>query len=115
MNESTIKDASAAASDCCAEVDQCVRQNPISAILVAVGVGVGITLLVRALRPEPTPRDRVERILEDIQDRLRGTTGPLLRKARALASDGLEAAHGGEAQIEGFVSDVSRRVRRLFS
>ena len=115
MNESSVNEATNAAADCCAEVEQCVRRNPGTAILVAVGTGLAIGLLVRALRPEPTPQYRVARILEDLEDRLRDVTGPVLRKASSLASDGLDAAQEGRSRAEGLLADATRRMRRIFS
>ena len=115
MNEPTINEPANPAAECCAEADQYVRRNPGTAILVAVGAGLAIGLLVRALRPEPTPQYRVARLLEDLEDRLRDVTGPVLRKAGALASDGLEAAQDGRSRAEGLLSDATRRVRRMFS
>ena len=115
MNETTVNEPTNAAAECCAEVDQCVRRNPATAILVALGAGLAIGLIVRALRPEPTPQYRVARLLEDLEDRLRDVTGPVLRKASALASDGLEAAQQGGSRAESLLSDATRRVRRMFS
>ena len=115
MNETDINKPIDAAAECCAEVDQYVRRNPTSAILCALGAGLAIGLLVRALRPEPTPQYRVTRLLEDLEDRLRDAAGPVLRKASALASDGLEAAHHGSSRAESLISDATRRVRRIFS
>ena len=114
MNESTVNEPTNAAAECCAEVDQCVRRNPGTALLVAVGAGLAIGLIVRALRPEPTPQHRVARLLEDLEDRLRDVTGPVLRKASALANDGLEAAQQGGSRAESLLSDATRRVRRMF-
>ena len=115
MNETTFNEPTNAAAECCAEADQCVRRNPGTAILVAVAAGLAIGLIVRALRPEPTPQYRVARLLEDLEDRLRDVTGPVLRKASALASDGLEAAQQGGSRAESLLSDATRRVRRMFS
>ena len=115
MNETTVNEPTNAAAECCAEVDQCVRRNPATAILVALGAGLAIGLIVRALRPEPTPQYRVARLLEDLEDRLRDVTGPVLRKASALASDGLEAAQQGGSRAESLLSDATRRMRRMFS
>lgn len=114
MNESTINEPTKTA-ECCAEVDEYVRHNPTAAIFVALGAGLAIGLLVRALRPAPTPQYRVTRLLEDLEDRLRDAAAPVFRKASALASDGLEAAQHGSARAEGLLSDATRRVRRIFS
>ncbi len=115
MNEPTAYEYPNAASEYCSEVDQYVRRNPAAAVAMAVGAGLALGLLVRALRPEPTPQHRVARLFEDLEDRLREAAGPALRKAGALASDGLSAAHGGEARVERLFGDATRRVRRLFS
>lgn len=120
MNESTAYQPTAyqptnAAAECCTEMDQYVRRNPGTAILVAVGTGMAIALLVRALRPEPTPQRRVAQLLNDLEGRLRDVTGPALRRASSLASDGLDAAQHGEARVERLLGDATRRVRRLFS
>ena len=115
MNESTVHEAANAAAECCSEVNQYVRRNPTSTIVFALGAGLAIGLLVRALRPEPTPQYRVARLIEDLEDRLREAAGPVLRKASALASDGLEAAQHGGSRAESLLSDATRRVRRIFS
>lgn len=115
MNESTLNEARDSATECCAEMDQCVRRNPGTALLIAVGTGIAIGLIVRALRPEPTPQHRLTRLIEDFEDRLRDAATPVLRRASALASDGLDAAHSGEARLERLLGNATRRVRRIFS
>lgn len=102
------------ASEACAEMDRRVRRNPGTALMIAVGAGLAIGMLVRAMRPEPTPQDRLARILEDVEDRLREVTGPVIRRASSLANDGLEAAHHTGAHAESILSDAVRRVRRMF-
>lgn len=114
MNESTFNEPTNAAAECCAEVDQRIRRNPGTAILVAVGAGLAIGLIVRALRPEPTPQYRVARLLQDLEDRLRDVSGPVLRKASALVGDGLEAAQQGGSRAESLLADATRPVRRMF-
>ena len=119
MNESTVEQPAAAAAEYYTEADQCVRRNPGSALLVAIGAGLVIALLVRALRPEPTPRSRLADLLEDLECRLRDSAEPAFRKANALASDGTKALHEGinrgEANLDRFIRDASRRVRQFLS
>lgn len=103
------------ASECCSDIDQRVRRNPSAAILIAAGTGLAIALLVRALRPEPTPQRRLARTLGKIEDRLHDLTAPVLRKASELASDGLEAAQEGGSRAKGILVAAGRRVRGLFS
>jgi hypothetical protein len=97
------------------ETEECIRRNAGSAILIAIGAGIALGLLARALRPAPTPQERMSRLVDDLEDRLRNLTGPILRRAGALASDGLEAAQHGEARAERFLGDATRRLRKLFS
>ena len=115
MNETIDPQPMSAAAEYLAEADQCTRRNPIPAILVAAGTGLAVALLVRALRPEPTPQYLLARLLDDLECRLRGVAGPVLNKARGIASDGLDAAQQGEAGMERVLGDATRRVRRLFS
>ena len=102
-------------SECCEELDERVRRNPNAAILIAAGAGLAIALLVRALRPEPTPQHRLARMLGNLEDRLHDLTAPVLRQAGALASDGLEAAQEGGSRAKSALIAVGRRVRGLFS
>ena len=108
------------AAETCNQVDQCVRNNTLSALAVALGTGLLIGLLARALRPQPdpTPRQRIARLLEEFEDRLREVTEPALRKAGSYASDGVdsftESLHSGEARLERALNNVGSRLRGLF-
>lgn len=115
MNDTAAETTETAADEYRVEAEECIRRNPGSALLIAIGAGVAIGLIVRALRPAPTPQERMTRVLEDLEDRLRGIAAPVLRRASSLASDGLEAAQHGEARAERFLSDTARRFRRFFS
>ena len=113
MNESNINEPSnTPAAECCAEMEDCVRRNPTAAIAIAVGVGLAVGLLVRAMRPEPTARDRVAHMLEELDWRLRSAAAPVLEKVGSVASEGI---HQGEAGIERLIRDGRRRIRSLFS
>ena len=118
MKESIIEQpATEAAAECCAEVDQCVRRNPGSALLFTLGAGLLIGLLIRALRPAPSPKARVAQLLEDLEWRLRDAAEPTLRKANAFASDGASAVHDGlnrgEAQLDRLLRDARKRIRKF--
>ena len=119
MNESTVEEPAAAAAEYNVEAEKCVSRNPATAILAAIGGGLLIALLVRALLPTPSPRQRLAGLLEDLEDRLRDAAEPAFRKANALAGDGTKAVnnglHRGEAQLDRFVRDARRRVRQLIS
>ena len=118
MNEPTIDPPnSTTAAACCNEVDQCVRRNPGTAVLVAIGTGLMIGLLIRALRPEPTPQRRVMNLLEDLEDRLRDAATPLVRKAGLMASNGADVLRGGAQDGEKWAArllrEANRRARKL--
>lgn len=101
------------------EIDQYVRRNPTATFLMVAGIGLGIALLIRAIRPEPTARDRAERLLEELEDRLRDAISPVIRQASSAASNGADAVqrgvHGGELKIERFIRDARKQVRRFFT
>ena len=112
MNEPIEETVTDAASAYCAEADRCIARNPATAILFAIGAGVAIGLCVRALRPQPTARDRLAQVLEDLECRVRDRAEPVIRRATELASDGLQ---NGEARLERLFRDGSRRVRKFFA
>lgn len=115
MNHEPDTHSTRQSSECCADIDQRVRRNPGTAMLIAAGTGLALALLVRALRPEPTPQRRLARMLGKIEDRLHDLTAPVLRKASELASDGLEAAQEGGSRAKSVLVAAGRRVRGLFS
>lgn len=120
MNETTVDETvTDATAACCSEMDERVRRNPGTALLVAVGAGLAIGLLVRALRPEPTPRSRIAHLLEDLECRLRERAEPALRKAGAFASDGADilqdGLHRSEARLERIIREARQRIRKVLS
>jgi len=118
MNDPITEPVTNAAAKCCTDVEQRVRRNPGTAMLIAVGTGLAIGLIVRALRPDRTPQQRVARMLEDIERRVRDVTGPALHKAGELASEGAEAVregwHTGGVRLGRFFRDGSQKLRHLF-
>ena len=119
MNDPITEPVPNAAAKCCQEVEQRIRQNPGTTLLIAIGTGLAIGLLVRALRPERTAHYRVARMIEDIQQRMRDATAPALHKARELASEGAEAVrdgwHAGEARVGSLVRAGRNRLKRFFA
>ncbi len=99
------------------ESGQCCNRT--NAVLLAVGAGLVIGLIVRSLRPEPTRTERLADLLANLEDRVRHTARPALRKATAYASDGAEVMrdglHTGEALLARCWRDTARSVRNLFS
>lgn len=103
-------------SDCCAELDSAVRENPTGAILLAVGAGLALALVVRALQPRRTEH-RAARLLEDLRERLNDLADPALRRASALASNGAGLLHEGADHLSGLHLDrkLSRVTDRLWN
>ena len=118
MNEPVSEPVANAAAKCCTDVEQRIRRNPGTTMLIAIGAGLAIGLLARALRPKATLQNRVARLLEDIEHRVRDATGPAMHKAGELAEDGAEAVrdgwHNGEARMGRFFRDGSKKLRHLF-
>ncbi len=120
MNDPIIEPPiESSATDCCSDVEQYVRRNPTSTILIAAAIGLGIAVLARALRPEPTPRDRAARLLEDLEERIRDAVSPVFRQASSLASNGAGAVqhgvHSGEAKVERLIRDTRKQIRKFLS
>jgi ElaB/YqjD/DUF883 family membrane-anchored ribosome-binding protein len=120
MNESTVEEPlKEQMADYCAETDDYVRRNPGTALLIAVGTGLALGLLVRALRPEPTPRNRAVQLLKDIESKLRDITEPALQKATEFASDGAtavqEGLQAGGVEMKRAFAGVRKRLSRLFA
>jgi hypothetical protein len=120
MNEPTVEEnISENIAACCSGADDCVRRNPGTAILAAIGTGLVIGLIVRALRPEPTPRSRAMQLLKDIENRLRDITEPALRKASEMASEGASAVQdglqNGSAGFKRAFTDARKRLGKVFS
>ncbi len=106
-------------AECCSEVEQYVRRNPGPSLLLAVGVGLAAAVLIRALRPEPKPQQRLAALVADLEERLRDIGEPALRKAGAYAANGAHAVgdgvHRGEAHLERFLRQAGRRLRGNWS
>ncbi len=97
------------------EIDEFVRRNPAVALLAALGVGLALGVAANALRPEPSPKRRAARWLDDLEDRLHDATAPLLRRGSALTNDAVDAALESRDCAEGVIADATRRLRQLFS
>jgi hypothetical protein len=94
------------------EFDECVRENPIGAIVAAVGLGLVLALIVRLLQP-PKPANRALRILHDIQDRLQELAEPAYRGASRLAGEGAAAMKSGmEHLADTGIEQNWRKIRR---
>lgn len=104
-------------SDCCADLEGVVRENPTRAILFALGAGVAIALVVRALQPRP--EHRAARLLDDLREHLTGLADPAYRRASGLASNGASLVQDGvdhlsNLHLERTFNGVRRRLRTLF-
>jgi hypothetical protein len=98
-------------------LSESARRGTGTNILIAIGIGLAVGAVVHALRPAPKPQHRLARLLEDMEETLREVSAPALNRVGALASDGAQAVgarvHRGEAQVEKFIRDAARRLRRF--
>lgn len=118
-NVPKIDEAAIAETDRRVDLEDAPCCNRMNAVLFAIGAGLAIGLIVRALRPEPTRTERLAHLLADLEDRMRRTARPALRKATSYANDGAEVMRDGlltgEALLERCWRDTARSVRRFFS
>jgi hypothetical protein len=87
-------------------------------LLIALGIGLAAAALVHAFRPQ-RPRQRVARLIEDMEDSFRKASAPAVHRVGAMASDGAHALGDrfsrSEAQFEKFMRGAARRLRQLTS
>lgn len=119
MNPNTEEHNDTAAA-CCAGVNEFVRNSPGTALMIAALAGIAIGLaVVRSCKPEPTPRDRAARLLDDLECLIKNAAAPAVRKAGELASEGADALHErlqtGEARLERLLRDFTGRLRKILS
>lgn len=102
-----------------AETVEQLRRAAGSTLLIALGVGLATAALMRAFRPAPSPRQRMARLVEDMEDSLREIGAPAMHKVGSMATDGAHALTErmgrGEAQVEKFLRGAARRFRRMAS
>jgi ElaB/YqjD/DUF883 family membrane-anchored ribosome-binding protein len=97
------------AMDYMEEVDECVRRNPASAILVALGVGLLIGALIRTLQPQK-PENRIAAMLGDIQHKLHQLSKPVYRGAARVAENSGDFVRGGVDRLGDM--HLERRLKR---
>lgn len=106
-------------ADFAAETSEQFRRHAGTAFLIALGLGVATAALVHAFRPAPRPRQRMVRMLGEMEDSLREMSAPAMHRVGSMASDGAHALgeHLGrsEAQLEKFLRGATRQLRRLTS
>jgi ElaB/YqjD/DUF883 family membrane-anchored ribosome-binding protein len=78
-------DAKERAQDLLRETDNCIRANPVPAILTALGVGFAIGVLTRYVEPSPR-KEPWQETLDDIRDAL-SSSAKRGRKAYAHTSE----------------------------
>ncbi len=102
-------------TDYAAQVDDCVRENPTRALLIAAGIGLAIGVAVRAMQPRSTA-SRASRLLEDLQDRLHELSdraSSLANNGSGLVSDGVDRVR--DLRLDRKLNSLSQRVRNLFN
>ena len=104
-------------SDYLHDMDDTVRQNPVAAVLIALGIGLLIGAAIRALQPQK-PRNRVAEMLGDIQDQLQQLSKPVYKRAAQAAETGTDFVRGGvdrlsDLHVERKLRSWSKRLRNL--
>jgi ElaB/YqjD/DUF883 family membrane-anchored ribosome-binding protein len=109
------QEAKERAQDLLRETDNCIRANPVPAILTALGIGFAIGVLTRYVEP-PTRREPWQEVLDDIRDSL-ADSARRGRKAYAQTSEAVREAvgHAVEKAREVEVDPVMRWWKRLWS
>ena len=120
MNAPTIEisDLPPACAKSVTQLEACVRKNPGSTLLAAVGLGLVAVIIGRALTQAP-PRNRAVLLLEDIQHSLSELAHLGYDRASGLAEDGASAVSKGVDSIGALHLDrrfdkFTRGIRNLF-
>jgi len=100
-------------------IDECVRENPMVAVLGALGVGLLLGVLVRSLAVPSQPENRALGLLEEIQDRLSDLADSGMSRVSSAAEGGADAVRKGvdrfgDLHLERSLSKLSRRLKSLF-
>jgi hypothetical protein len=111
MNDETPQSV----SECCSQIDVCVREHPTRSLLIAAGVGLVLGFLIRELQSS-SPSKRSSRLLDDLQNHLQ----KLSKRASGAVSDGSGLIQDGVARVRDLGRDHSvhsliQRIRWLFS
>lgn len=108
-------DAKERAQDILRETDNCIRANPVPAVLTALGIGFVIGLLVRSTEPAPK-REPWQGALDDIRAAL-SSGAKRGRHAYAQTADVVRDAveHAVEKAREIDADPVARWWKRLWS
>jgi len=100
-------------------IDEVVRENPMAAVLGALGIGLILGVIVRSLTTPTPPQNRALGLLEEIQERLSelGHTG--YSRVSSAAEDGADAVRKGVGQLgdlhlERSLSKLTRSLKNLF-
>lgn len=88
-----------------------------STIFVAIGLTVAAALVIRALRPKPTPQNKLAGILEQIEGHLRKKAKPAGEKIGRLLSSGTDIfedrLHKGESHLDNLIDKARRQIQKL--
>jgi hypothetical protein len=105
------QDAKEQAQDLLRSTDNCIRANPVPAVLTALGVGFAIGVLTRLIEPAPR-REPWQEAIDDIRDAL-ASGAKRGKKAYAQTSDVVREAVDKARDID--VDPVVKWWRRLWS
>ena len=110
------QDAKERAQDLMRETDNCIRANPVPAVLTALGIGIAIGVLTRFGQSEPRRQEPLQEVLDEIRGALASGT-KRGKKAYAqtadLVRDAVEQAAEKARDID--IDPVAKWWRRLWS
>lgn len=92
-------------------LDEAVRANPTNAVLIAAGIGLVVAVLIKAAQPK-SPQNRLQSLLEDLEDRLQGVTKPAARRASSLTESGVSLLESTRDELKSTVAQTVRDGRR---
>ena len=114
MNENSIRYPISPAD----HLDEAVRANPTNALLIAIGIGFAVALLVKTAQPK-SPTNRLQSLVEDLEDRLHEVTKPAARRASLLAESGAGLLESTRDEMKSAVAravhDGQRHLKSLFA
>jgi ElaB/YqjD/DUF883 family membrane-anchored ribosome-binding protein len=111
----TIRDTKERAQELLRGADNCIRANPVPAVLTALGIGFAIGLLTRYVEPAPK-RDRWQDVLDEIRDAV-ASSAKRGKKAYSHSADAVRDAveHAVEKARDIDVDPVAKWWKKLWS
>lgn len=118
MEASTPQDSKA--QQVLQDADTYVRENPVPAVLCAVGIGFALGLLVRALERKPSRADVFQEKLSETQGFLASLFAPVASKASRAYQRSSHAVRGAvdearDIHMEDYTDPVAKWFSRMWN